>query len=341
MKKIVFTGGGSAGHVVPNLALIAECSCDPYYIGTDSIEKTLVSKQKIPFYTISCPKLDRGKPQKNFSIPFKLHQAVKEAKKGLATISPDLVFSKGGYVSLPVVLAAHSMKIPVIIHESDFSAGLANKLSAPFATSILTAFPETAERWKKGKFTGNPIRKELFSSNKVQAKQKYGFFDRPVLLVFGGGSGSATVNKALRKCLPSLVKTYDILHICGKGNVIQTNLPHYRQLEYEPDMASAYAVADYVISRAGANTIFELLALRKPALLIPLSKSSRGDQIENATYFHEKGLCHVLDEAELIQLPEAIDSLVNDRELVQTLSLHLFPTDNRAILREIDNCMNP
>lgn len=340
MKKIVFTGGGSAGHVVPNLALIEECNADVYYIGTDAIEKRLVTERKIPYYTISCPKFIRGTFFKNLSIPKKLHSAIKEARKGLETISPDLVFSKGGYVALPVVLAAHSLKIPVLVHECDLTPGLANKLSAPYAKAILTSFPETANRWKKGKFTGNPIRKELFSATKEKARRKYGVTNRPVLLVFGGGSGSKALNDAVRNQIKTLTQSFTVLHLCGKGNVVQTNIPHYLQREYETDMASAYALADFVLCRAGANTIFELLALKKPALLVPLTKSSRGDQIENADYFQKKGLCHVLKESELTSLSLAIDALYHDETLKEKLSLHIFPSDNQAILKEINGCLN-
>lgn len=340
MKKIVFTGGGSAGHVVPNLALIAECRCDPYYIGTDAIEKKLVTEKKIPYYTIHCPKFDRGKKLGNLSVPHKLCGAIREAKKGLATISPDLVFSKGGYVSLPVVLAAHSMHIPVIVHESDLTPGLANKLSAPFAEEVLTSFPETANRWKKGKFTGNPIRKDLFSATKESAQKKYGISGRPVLLVFGGGSGSDALNGSVRACISQLTKEFTVLHLCGKGNVVQTNIPHYLQREYESDMASAYAVADYVLCRAGANTLFELMALKKPALVVPLSKSSRGDQVQNADYFQARGLCRVLKEERLSELSSALKELTNDHKLKENLALHAFPSDNQGILKEIRRYLN-
>ncbi|MBO4989220.1 MAG: UDP-N-acetylglucosamine--N-acetylmuramyl-(pentapeptide) pyrophosphoryl-undecaprenol N-acetylglucosamine transferase [Clostridia bacterium] len=339
MKKIVFTGGGSAGHVVPNLALMEELSAyDLSYIGTDGIEKRLVTEQKIPFYTISCPKLKREWTLSNLSIPFALHEAVKEAKKGLSTIQPDLVFSKGSYVSLPVVMAAKKMGIPVLVHESDLSMGLANKIGSHYAKAVLTAFPETAERCKKGKYVGNPIRR--LTAKRSAARKKYGIYDdRPLLLVFGGGSGSKAINEALRACAPSLCRKYAILHLTGKGNVVGSNIPHYLQREYESDMASAYAAADFVLCRAGANTVFELLALKKPALLVPLAKSSRGDQLENAAYFEKKGLFHVLQESNLSALEEEIEKLMLDEKCREALLTSAYPKDNAPILREIKKAL--
>lgn len=337
MKKIVLTGGGSAGHVVPNLALAEELSdFELAYIGTDGIEKSLVTNRHIPYYTIRCPKLRRNFSLQNCKIPWELLRAVKKAKSGLRLMQTDLVFSKGGYVALPVVLAAKQLKIPVISHESDLSIGLANRIGANYSRIVLTAFPETAEKLKNGKYTGNPVRRELFDADRRSARQKYGFHsDLPVVLVFGGGSGSAAINAALRQNAVELTHRCHILHICGKGNVVGSNLKRYVQLEYEQDMASAYAAADLVVSRAGANSLFELLALRKKALLIPLARASRGDQIENAEYFRKKGLFRVLQEESLPSLPAAISEALADSEMQDALSRHTVPIGNKAILSEI------
>lgn len=338
MKKILFTGGGSAGHVVPNLPLIEalKSEADVCYMGTDGIEKTLISALKIPYHEIVCPKLVRGFSLQNFKIPFALKRAIAEAKRGLEIFRPDLVFSKGGYVALPVVLAAKKLKIPCLTHESDLSAGLANRMMAKRCKLVLTSFPETAEKFSNGKYCGSPVRPELYDGVKSEAIKKYALDRRrKTLLVFGGGSGSKTINDAIRKYAVSLCKQYNILHLCGRGNEVESSLKTYRQIAYETDMGSAYAAADLVIARAGSNTVFEILALKKPAVFIPLERGSRGDQVENAEYFRKKGLCRVLKENELDFLPDAIEESFADRDLAQKLAL-LAPKDGNAnILHEI------
>jgi len=344
MKKIAFTGGGSAGHVVPNLSLISEIlasgEADVCYFGSDGIEKSLVERLKIPYYQTQCPKLVRGKSfsawKRNLKIPCLLKKAVRHAEKGLREFAPDVVFSKGGYVSLPVVLAARRLKIPCLTHESDFSIGLANKIMAKKCERVLTSFPETADKFKNGKYTGAPVRRELFGYSKAEGEQKFlGTHGKKVVLVFGGGSGSAAINEALRNALPALTKNYFILHICGKGNRVESNLKNYRQEEFVADMGAAYAVADLVIARAGAGTVFEILALKKPAILIPLEGQTRGDQKENAKYFEKKGLCRVLKQSELARLPEEIDECFADEGLKQRLAISNFVCGNSNILHEI------
>lgn len=339
MKKILFTGGGSAGHVIPNLALMDELKeeFELSYMGTDGVEKSVVGKTA-PYYTIQCPKLIRSFTLKNLTIPAALFTAIKEAGKGIDIIRPDLVFSKGGYVSLPVVLAAAKRKIPVLAHECDLSPGLANKLSANKCRAVFTSFPETAQKFKNGKYTGAPLRRELLRGNRAQARKKYGIADSAtVLLVFGGGSGARAINDALRKQLLSLCKTYTVLHLCGKDNTIENNIPHYLQREFEPDMASAYAAADLVVSRAGSNTVFELMALQKPSLLIPLAQSTRGDQQENAAYFQKRGLCHVLQQENLQTLPQAIEEALDDDKMREALRRCDLEAGNAALIREIKN----
>ncbi|MBP3422183.1 MAG: UDP-N-acetylglucosamine--N-acetylmuramyl-(pentapeptide) pyrophosphoryl-undecaprenol N-acetylglucosamine transferase [Clostridia bacterium] len=345
MKKILFTGGGSAGHVIPNVALMEELisqgKTDVCYMGTAGIEKTIVTERKIPFYTISCPKLVRGKNlsaiKNNLRIPFAFKQAVKEAEKGLTLFRPDLVFSKGGYVALPVIFAAKKMGIPCIAHESDFSLGLANRLSAKKCKTVLTAFPETAKGLKNGKYGGAPIRRSVLSANREEERKKLGLSNKQkVLLVFGGGSGSKAINEALRSRLSSLTKKYYILHVCGKGNAVENTFKNYRQIEFATDMGSLYASSDLVISRAGAGTVFELLALKKPSLLIPLAGATRGDQKQNAEYFHAKGLCRVLPQERLERLEEEIDAAFLDKEMKERLLESNYAQGNSRILNEIN-----
>lgn len=347
MKKILFTGGGSAGHVIPNLALIEEFlsggKIDVCYMGSDGIEKRLLAG-KIPYYTIPCPKLVRDKNfaalKNNLRIPCAFKKAVKEAERGLKTFQPDLVFSKGGYVALPVVFAAKKLGIPCLAHESDFSPGLANKLSAKKCKAVLTAFPETAKRFKNGKYGGAPIRRSILSAKASASRKALGIpKEAKVLLVFGGGSGSKSVNEALRAALSSLTKSYFVLHVCGNGNVVESNLKNYRQFEFVADMGTMYACADLVISRAGAGAVFELLALKKPSILIPLEGATRGDQWENAIYFHKKGLCRLLPQKDLDRLEKEIDAAFADEKLKKRLLESNYSQGNARILKELTSIL--
>ncbi len=310
MKKIVLTGGGTAGHVTPNIALLDSLKANNYeisYIGSyDGIEKKLISDQGIPYYGISSGKLRRYLSVKNLTDPFRVIKGFFEAKKLIKELNPDIVFSKGGFVSVPVVFAAKSNKVPVIIHESDMTPGLANKLAIKKASKVCCNFPETVACLpkKKAVLTGCPIRKELLSGNKLTGLDFCGFnANKPVLLIIGGSLGSANVNKAVRDILDKLLEHFQIVHLCGKGKVDETlkNKAGYKQFEYiNKELADLFAMADVVISRAGANAICELLALRKPALLIPLSaKASRGDQILNAHSFMIQGYSDVIEEEDL------------------------------------------
>ena len=348
MKKILFTGGGSAGHVVPNIALIEEILskdfADVCYMGTNGIEKSLIKEWKIPFYEISCPKLIRGGGfsafKKNLKIPSAFFHAVKQAKRGLRLFKPDIVFSKGGFVALPVVFACKSLKIPCYAHESDFSPGLANKLSSRFCKKVFTSFPETAKKIKRGEYSGAPMRRAILSATRAEARKKWdiGFHER-VVLIFGGGSGSKAINNAVRTQIKTLTQNYTVLHVCGKGNLVQSSIKNYRQFEYISQMDEAYACADLVVSRAGAGTVFELMALKKPALFIPLQKQSRGDQVENAEYFREKGLCHVLPESQLSALSEEIEKTFLDENLKNRLAENRFTPANAFILQELEKAL--
>ena len=327
MKRIVLTGGGTAGHVTPNIALLPrlkELGYDVHYIGSyNGIEKTLMEGCQIPYYGISSGKLRRYFDLKNFSDPFKVLKGFSEASKLLKKLKPDVVFSKGGFVSVPVVIAAKQLRIPVIIHESDMTPGLANKLSIPAASKVCCNFPETISHLPKGKavLSGSPIRQELLTGDRTKALQFTGLSGtKPVLLIIGGSLGSVVVNEAVRSILPKLLKKFEIIHLCGKGKLDQTltALNGYVQYEYISDeLKDLFALSDIVISRAGANSICEFLALRKPALLIPLSAAaSRGDQILNAHSFEKQGYASVLEEEQLSgdSLYEALISLWVNRE---------------------------
>ena len=310
MKKIVLTGGGTAGHVTPNIALmprLRELGYEIHYIGSyDGIEKKLIEEMNIPYYGISSGKLRRYFDWKNFTDPFRVLKGFGEAKKLLKKIKPDVVFSKGGFVTVPVVQAAKKCHIPTIIHESDMTPGLANKLAIPAASKVCCNFPETVKYLPEGKavLSGSPIRQELLSGNPLAALNFCNFTSsKPVLMVIGGSLGSVAVNNAVRSILPELLKTFQVIHLCGKGNVGES-LSHtegYVQYEYiKQELADLFALSDVVVSRAGANAICELLALRKPNLLIPLPASaSRGDQLLNAASFQQQGFSKVLEEEKI------------------------------------------
>lgn len=310
MKKIILTGGGTAGHVTPNIALLPslkKAGYDISYIGSyEGIEKKLIEEQNIPYYGISSGKLRRYLDIKNFTDPFRVLKGFSEAKKLMKQIQPDILFSKGGFVSVPVVFAAKHYKIPVIIHESDMTPGLANKLSLPMATKICCNFPETVKLLPEGKavLTGSPIRAELHKGTRNIGLKFAGLSTgKPVILVIGGSQGSAAINQAVRAILSQILKKYQVIHICGKDNLDNSlkNTAGYAQFEYvKNELKDVFAAADLIISRAGANAICEILSLRKPNILIPLSKAaSRGDQILNADSYQKQGFSKVIEEENL------------------------------------------
>ena len=322
VKRLLFTGGGSAGHVVPNLAVMQELkdSYDIAYMGTDGMERGLVRAFGCPYYCVNCPKLVRTLTPKNLTVPFRLAAAQRQALEILRREKFDLVFSKGGYVSFPAVWAAQRLKVPVMTHESDLTPGLCTRMIAKKCRYVLTSFPETAGKFRNGKCVGSPMRRELFSGERASARKKYGFSgSKPVLLVLGGGSGSRALNGAVRKHLATLLLRFDILHLCGRGNCIDRTPRGYVQLEYEQDMGAAYACCDIALSRAGSNAVFELIALKKPALLVPLAHASRGDQAQNAAYFAKKGLCAVLEEEKPDALPSALLCLYGNASIRDAL----------------------
>lgn len=327
MKRIILTGGGTAGHVTPNIALLPklkEMGFDIQYIGSyNGIEKDLIEPFGIPYHGISSGKLRRYFSLQNFTDPFRVLKGMFEAKKLIRDLKPDVIFSKGGFVSVPVVLAGKKCKVPVIIHESDMTPGLANKIAIPSATKVCCNFPETLEYLPKEKavLSGSPIRQELLTGDKAAALELCGFTaDKPVVLVIGGSLGSVAVNEAVRNALPELLQTFQIVHLCGKGKVDASfeGTQGYKQFEYiKEELRDIFAMADVVISRAGANAICELLALRKPNLLIPLSaNASRGDQILNARSFERQGFSLMIEEEQVTKenLLEAVQELYNNRD---------------------------
>ena len=295
------------GHVTPNLALLPalrEEDFEIHYIGSyNGIERRLIEAASIPYDGISSGKLRRYFDLKNFSDPLRVLKGYFEARKLMKKYKPDIVFSKGGFVAVPVVLAAKHYKVPVIIHESDMTPGLANKICIPAASKVCCNFPETLKYLPEDKavLTGSPIREELLHGDRLAGLQ-YAHLsaDRPVILIIGGSLGSVTVNQAVRGILPQLLKTYQVIHICGKGNLDESLIgtEGYVQYEYvDKPLRHLFAAADLIISRAGANSICEILALRKPNILIPLSAAdSRGDQILNANSFAKQGFSTVLEE---------------------------------------------
>lgn len=327
MKRIVLTGGGTAGHVTPNIALLPHlknAGFEVFYMGSyDGIEKRLIADFEIPYYGISTGKFRRYLDPKNFTDPFRVLKGYREAKKYLKEIKPDVVFSKGGFVSVPVVRAAASLKIPCIIHESDMTPGLANKLCIPVVKKICCNFPETVKMLPEEKaiLTGSPIREELSAGNRITGLDMCGFSaNKPVVMVIGGSQGAASVNKVVREALPKLLHDFQVVHLCGKEKMdnLLLSTPGYKQFEYlKAELKDIFAMADVVISRAGANAICELLALNKPNILIPLpSATSRGDQLLNARSFETQGFSIVINEEDLDEdvLVEKVQELYCSRQ---------------------------
>jgi len=321
--KIVLTGGGSAGHVTPNIALLPSLiqkGFEVHYIGSHTgIEKELITQQGINYYGISSGKLRRYVDVKNLTDCFRIVKGLGDSISLLRRIRPDVVFSKGGFVVVPVAMAAQLLRIPVVIHESDITPGLANRIIMPVAKSICVSFPETLTKVPSGKgvLTGSPIRKELWDGDAAAGLKICGFDkQKPILLAMGGSLGAVAINRQLAEILPKLLDRFNVIHLCGKGNLPSKPYPDgYVPFEYVGDeLPHLLAASDIVLSRAGANTIFELHALAKPNLLIPLSLSaSRGDQILNAASFEKQGYSKVLQEENIAQLYDALISLYEDR----------------------------
>lgn len=327
MKRIVLTGGGTAGHVMPNLALLPKLrnrGWEVLYVGSyDGMERALIEDQQIPYHPVATGKFRRYLSTQNLTDPFRVVKGLFQSYRLLKKLRPQVVFSKGGFVAVPVTIGAWLNRIPVILHESDLTPGLANRLALPFATAVCATFPETIKHLPADKriLTGNPIRPELLTGRREQGLKLCGFTpDKPVLLVMGGSLGSVTINKLIRAILPDLLLQYQVAHICGQGNVDPSldGYKGYKQFAFVgPELPHIMAAADLCVSRAGANFLFELLALKKPHLLIPLPKSSsRGDQILNAQSFKGQNFSMVLYEEEINEalLKKQIDLLYQNRE---------------------------
>ncbi len=353
VKKIVLTGGGTMGHVTPHLALIPrlkEAGYEIHYIGTENGMEApkMRSVEGITYHAVKSGKLRRYHDWKNFTDPFRVIAGAFQSARLMGKIKPDVVFSKGGFVAVPVVFGAWLHRIPVLCHESDLTPGLANKLCKPFATRFATTFPECAEALgRKAEMTGTPLRPELFRGNREKGLELLGFDgQKPVLLMMGGSSGAQSVNACLREALPRLTDEFDVAHICGKGNLEPSldGTPGYKQIEFlDAELPDVLACTDLVLSRAGANALCEFQALGRPMLLIPYPKgASRGDQILNAKSLEKRGLCRVLlqENMNVDSLTEAIKSTWKDRETLSNALKNAPPADgtNRVLemIKEIE-----
>lgn len=349
--KIIFTGGGSSGHVTPSLPLLSALQnkgADIFYVGSKKgIEHAIITPLKIPYYTITTGKLHRYWTWKNLLTPFQFLLGITQSFLICRKVKPDVIFSKGGFVALPVVIAAKLKGIPVVIHESDLTPGLANRLSFPFAKLICITFPETVKYFKnsyKVLLTGMPIRDSLLNGDSKRGLKFCGFADKikPVLLIMGGGLGSTMVNECIRRLISLLTEKFQVIHICGKNKTDPAfeRIEDYKQFEYlQDEFADVLASADLVISRAGATSIYELLVLNKPNILLPLSKkASRGDQIDNAKYFAQLGLSKVIYSEEFSDaklLTTLSESYENLDQLKSQLSQFKQPNATQIIIDKL------
>lgn len=353
LRNIVLTGGGTPGHVTPNIALIEALQpqgCHIEYIGsTDGVEKKIISELNIPYHAIRCGKLRRYFSWQNFLDPFNVLIGLWQAFWLLRRLRPQVVFSKGGFVALPVVVAAHLNRIPVVAHESDMSPGLANRLSFPFVNRICVTFASAKEHFKQQNkvcVTGTPLRQALFHGDKQKGLEVCGFTtNKPCIMVMGGGQGSHAINQAVRHALSELTRQFNVIHLCGPKKVDLDLALHdgYCQFEYvSAELPDLFAASDLIVSRSGANSLSEILALAKPHVLIPLSKqASRGDQIQNASYFAKQGISVVLEEEKLdaTSLVVAIERAWADRKAAEvkmhSLKIQSGTNNVLAVLEQI------
>ena len=348
MARIVLTGGGTLGHVTPHLALLPylrEKGYEIHYVGTEKGMEAdrMRAEPGVIYHAVQSGKLRRCFSWQNFTDPFRVIAGAFQSAHLMGRLKPDVVFSKGGFVAVPVVFGAWLHRIPVLCHESDLTPGLANKLCKPFARRFATTFPECAQALgSKAEMTGTPLRRELFSGSREKGLQLLGFDGgKPVLLMMGGSSGAQSVNKALRAALPALTPSFDVAHICGKGNLDAAleGKPGYTQLEFlSEELPDVLACADLVLSRAGANALCEFQALGRPMLLVPYPKgASRGDQILNARSLEKRGLCRVLPQEDMTPetLAEAVEATWKDRERLTEALKNAPPADGTARVLEL------
>ena len=355
MKKIVLTGGGTLGHVTPHLALIPHLQAAGYeihYIGTENGMEApkMRSVPGVIYHAVKGGKLRRYHSWQNFIDPFRVMAGAVQSARLMGKIRPNVVFSKGGFVAVPVVFGAWLHRIPVLCHESDLTPGLANRLCRPFAKKFATTFPECAEALgKKAEMTGTPLRPELFEGSRERGLALFGFEGKkPVLLMMGGSSGAQRVNQSLREALPRLTENFDVAHICGQGNLEASleGTPGYAQREFlDAELPDALAATDLVLSRAGANALCEFQHLGRPMLLIPYPKgASRGDQILNAESLRKRGLCHVLQQEDMTAdtLVEALMDTWQNRENLEKALREAPPADGtKRVLEMIAEIAKP
>ena len=346
MKKIIFTGGGTGGHIMPNIAVIENLK-DKYeckYIGSaNSMEQKLITPL-VPFFSVTTCKLKRSLSLSNLLIPFKLIKGILEAKKILKAEKPDLIFSKGGFVAVPVVIAAHMLKIPIIAHESDLSVGLANKLTLRYAKVVCTSFEKTSKNMKNGVWTGSPIRSNILNGNSKNINGKYYLKNnQPTLLVVGGSLGSKTVNQIIYKNAEQLSEKYNILHLAGNNCDLKSNIKNYHIIASTDKIGDFYSTCDLVVTRGGSNVLFEVLAVKKPMLIIPLQKGSRGDQVENAQEFKSKNIAEVAFEDDLLNnsklFIDLIDKLISNKNFYIGNMQKLNSNGTTKIICEIEKIL--
>lgn len=301
MKRIVFTGGGTLGHVMPNLYLIDELKqeYDCFYIGTSGIEKEKLKDCNIEYYEIPAIKLVRGRYLINLKIPFVLIKSILKAKQILKEIKPDVIFSKGGYVSLPVCIAGRMLKIPIVAHESDYSFGLANKIILKVCNKMCVNFKNLERKNKKVIYTG-PIFNKHYEDNDKDISNLSLDKTKPTILIVGGSLGSKKINDCIVAILKDLLNDFNIIHITGNGNNRIKSYDNYNSFEMVEDIVKLYNIADFVIGRSGAGITAECFFKRLPMMLIPLqNKATRGDQMLNAKYYEEQGVAKIIKENEL------------------------------------------
>jgi UDP-N-acetylglucosamine--N-acetylmuramyl-(pentapeptide) pyrophosphoryl-undecaprenol N-acetylglucosamine transferase len=354
MKKILFTGGGTGGHIFPIIAIAQEANkkeldLELSYIGPkDFCSSTFMHKEKIKTYYISCGKIRRyfsfGSAISNFvDLVIKIPFGIIQAFLIMFFTMPDMIVSKGGFGSIPVIIAGWVLRIPIFLHESDIAPGLANKICSMFSEKIFVSFPASqTESFPKDKMieTGNPIRKNLMDGDKEEAKKIFNLVaDKPLVLVFGGSQGSERVNEEILETLPELLKEFEVIHQTGlsdfkkvKGEsaafVIEDLKKYYHPTFFldENELKNAYAVADCVLSRAGAGSIFEIAAMKKPCILIPLPESAQNHQVKNAYAYADSGACVVLEEGNFTHhfFLEKLREVVRDHTETMKKSAEIF-----------------
>lgn len=350
--KILLTGGGTGGHLVPLLSIISEikkrdAEAEFLFVGPKSDFNDVLKADNIEVREISAGKIRRYFSWENFSDIFRILVGTDQALFYILRFKPDVVFSKGGFGAVPVVWAAWLLRIPVMSHESDTVPGLANKLIGKWATKIFVAFPEAEKHFQKNKviISGNPIRKDILSGDRRKAQDFFGFNEKlPVLLVFGGSQGAQHINDILFKALPNLLPDFQVIHICGTKNFEEikqktsglelANKERYKVYPYlGEEMKDAFALADFVVSRAGANSLSEIIALEKLSLIIPLSSAANNHQYYNAKYFADQKMVLMAEEKDL-DIDEFISKLKELRErkneLVENLRKYNFSSGDKS-----------